>query len=164
MYPNLYYVFKDWFGVEWKALSFLNTFGLMVALGFLVGAWLLSLELKRKEKHGLLTPVEETIIVGKPVSLFELLSNGLIGFIFGYKILGLFWHDRWPQVIKKSKVSTYNVDRNYIASIFIYIDNFSGISEFVEAHQDDLEKYFEFTCGVPSHDTYQRLWSAINPE
>ena len=94
MYPNLYYVFKDWFGVEWKALSFLNTFGLMVALGFLVGAWLLSLELKRKEKHGLLTPVEETIIVGKPVSLFELLSNGLIGFIFGYKILGLFWHDR----------------------------------------------------------------------
>ena len=38
------------------------------------------------------------------------------------------------------------------------IDNFSGISEFVEAHQDDLEKYFEFSYGVPSHDTYQRLW------
>ena len=91
MYPNLYYFFKDWFGVEWKALSFLNTFGLMVALGFFVGAWLLSLELKRKEKQGLLSPVEETIIVGKPASLFELLSNGLIGFIFGYKILGLFF-------------------------------------------------------------------------
>ena len=28
MYPNLYYVFKDWFGVEWHGLSFLNTFGL----------------------------------------------------------------------------------------------------------------------------------------
>ena len=90
MYPNLYYVFKDWFGVEWEALSFLNTFGLMVALGFLVGAWLLSLELKRKEKQGLLHPLEETIVVGKPASFIELFSNGLIGFIFGYKFLGLF--------------------------------------------------------------------------
>ena len=90
MYPNLYYVFKDWFGVEWKALSFLNTFGLMVALGFLVGAWLLSLELKRKEKQGLLHPLEENIVIGKPASFSELFSNGLIGFIFGYKFLGLF--------------------------------------------------------------------------
>ena len=38
MYPNLYYVFKDWFGVEWKVLGFLNTFGLMVAVGFVVAA------------------------------------------------------------------------------------------------------------------------------
>lgn len=43
------------------------------------------------------------------------------------------------------------------------IDSFSGISEFVEAHQESLEEYFEFPCGVPSHDTYQRLWDAINP-
>lgn len=90
MYPNLYYVFKDWFGVEWKALSFLNTFGLMVALGFLVGAWLLSLELKRKERQGYLQPLEETIVVGKSASFSELFFNGLVGFIFGYKFLGLF--------------------------------------------------------------------------
>lgn len=44
------------------------------------------------------------------------------------------------------------------------IDSFSGIFEFAEAHQDNLEKYFEFPYGAPSHDTYQRLWSAINPE
>ena len=53
MYPNLYYVFKDWFGVEWKALSILNMFGLMVALAFIAAAIILSKELKRKEKLGL---------------------------------------------------------------------------------------------------------------
>lgn len=91
MYPNLYYVFKDWFGVEWKALSFLNTFGLMVAMGFVTAAIVLSKELQRKEKQGLLSPREEMIMVGKPATLGELLVNALVGFAFGYKIFGLFF-------------------------------------------------------------------------
>lgn len=92
MYPNLYYVFKDWFGVEWQGLSFLNTFGLMVAMGFVTAAIVLSKELQRKEKQGLLSPREEMIIVGKPASMMELLINGIVGFIFGYKIFGLFFN------------------------------------------------------------------------
>jgi len=91
MYPNLYYVFKDWFGVEWQGLSFLNTFGLFVALAFIVAAVVLSAELKRKEKAGLLPPREEMITVGKPAGVMELFLNGLTGFIFGYKLLGLFF-------------------------------------------------------------------------
>jgi phosphatidylglycerol:prolipoprotein diacylglycerol transferase len=90
MYPNLYYVFKDWFGVEWQALSFLNTFGLFVALAFVAAAIVLTAELKRKEKAGLLLPREELITVGKPASMLELFLNALTGFIFGYKLLGLF--------------------------------------------------------------------------
>ena len=90
MYPNLYYVFKDWFGVEWQALAFLNTFGLFVALAFIVAAVVLSSELKRKEKLGLLLPREEMITVGKPASMLDLFLNGITGFIFGYKLLGLF--------------------------------------------------------------------------
>jgi phosphatidylglycerol---prolipoprotein diacylglyceryl transferase len=89
MYPNLYYVFKDWFGVEWKALSILNTFGLMVAMGFVTAAIVLASELKRKEKLGLLFPREEVITVGQPATFLELLVNGIIGFIFGYKVFGL---------------------------------------------------------------------------
>jgi prolipoprotein diacylglyceryltransferase len=91
MYPNLYYVFKDWFGVEWQPLSFLNTFGLMVAVGFVAAAWTLTSELKRKEKQGLLQPREESIIVGQPASVSDLISNFILGFIFGYKFLGLFF-------------------------------------------------------------------------
>jgi phosphatidylglycerol---prolipoprotein diacylglyceryl transferase len=89
MYPNLYYVFKDWFGVEWSMLKILNTFGLMVALAFVAAAVVLSAELKRKEKLGLLPPREETIIVGKPASFSDIIINALIGFLFGFKLLGL---------------------------------------------------------------------------
>ena len=91
MYPNLYYVFKDWFGVEWKALSFLNTFGLMVALAFVAAAIVLTAELKRKERLGLLLPREEMITVGKPATVSELIFNALIGYLFGYKLIGLFF-------------------------------------------------------------------------
>lgn len=89
MYPNLYYVFKDWFGVEWTALSFLNTFGFMVAVAFIVAAIVLTSELKRKEKLALLLPREETIIVGKPATVADLLVNFITGFLFGYKLIGV---------------------------------------------------------------------------
>ncbi len=92
MYPNLYYVFKDWFGVEWKPLSFLNTFGFMVAMGFIVAALAIASELKRKEKQGLLLPREEYITVGKPASFLDLLMNFITGFLFGYKLVGLFFN------------------------------------------------------------------------
>lgn len=90
MYPNLYYVFKDWFGVKWPALSFLNSFGLMVAVAFIVAAIVLTSEFKRREKLGLLSFREETITVGRPASISELLTNFIAGFLFGYKIIGLF--------------------------------------------------------------------------
>jgi prolipoprotein diacylglyceryltransferase len=97
MYPNLYYVFKDLFGVEWNALKILNTFGLMVAISFVAAAWVLVSELKRKEKQGLMLPREETILVGKPASALELIINGFIGFVFGYKLVGLIFN-RPPEV------------------------------------------------------------------
>lgn len=97
MYPNLYYVFKDWFGVELHALSFLNTFGLFVAVAFVAAAVALSSELKRKEKLGLLLPREEMITVGRPASIFDLFLNGITGFIFGYKLIGLFF-SKAPEV------------------------------------------------------------------
>ena len=100
MYPNLYYVFKDWFGVEWEPLKVLNTFGLMVAMGFVVAALVITSELKRKEKQGLLLPREEFITVGKPASLIDLLVNFIVGFAFGFKLVGLLFSkpaDMTPQ-------------------------------------------------------------------
>ena len=94
MYPNLYYVVKDWFGVEVNALKIFYTFGIFVALAFLIGAFFISIELKRKEKLGLLLPREETITVGKPISLLDILINGFIGFVFGYKLIGAFLASR----------------------------------------------------------------------
>jgi len=43
------------------------------------------------------------------------------------------------------------------------IDSFSGIQDFVDMHMDELLQYFAFPFGLPSHDTYQRLWNDLSP-
>jgi prolipoprotein diacylglyceryltransferase len=90
MYPNLYYALNDWFGWKINAFKIFYTFGIFVALAFIVSAYFLTLELKRKEKQGLLSPREEIITTGSPASFLELFINGLVGFIFGYKLIGAF--------------------------------------------------------------------------
>lgn len=90
MYPNLYYVFKDWFNVEIGFLRFINSFGFFVAIAFIVAAALLAEELRRKSKLGLLKPTDTKITVGNPASTRELVVNFLLGFLLGYKILALF--------------------------------------------------------------------------
>jgi len=42
MYPNLYYAFKDLFGVDWKFLRVANTFGVFVAISFILAAVVLT--------------------------------------------------------------------------------------------------------------------------
>lgn len=96
MYPNLYYVLNDWFGWKINAFKIFYTFGIFVALAFIAAAYFFTQELKRKEKQGLMTPREETITTGKPASVFELLLNGLVGFVFGYKLIGAFIASRQP--------------------------------------------------------------------
>ncbi|HET6994498.1 MAG TPA: prolipoprotein diacylglyceryl transferase family protein [Chitinophagaceae bacterium] len=93
MYPNLYYAFKDLFGIEWRALRFVNSFGFFVAIAFILAAVLLTMELRRKSKQGLLFPTEMQVTVGKPASPGELLLNFILGFLLGYKIIGLFIMD-----------------------------------------------------------------------
>jgi prolipoprotein diacylglyceryl transferase len=88
MYPNLYYAFKDLFGVDWPGLSLINSFGFFVALAFIVAAVVLGAELKRKSKEGLLSYEETEIVVGEPASISELLFNFGFGFLFGYKFIG----------------------------------------------------------------------------
>lgn len=61
----------------------------MVALGFVSAAIVLSSELKRKEKQGLLLPREEAITVGTPAGFLDLFVNFITGFVFGYKLFGL---------------------------------------------------------------------------
>ncbi len=90
MYPNLYYALNDWFGWKINALKIFYTFGIFVALSFIAAAYFLTKELKRKEKLGLLQPQEESITAGKPATFFDLIINGIVGFIFGYKLIGVF--------------------------------------------------------------------------
>ncbi|HNN32342.1 MAG TPA: diacylglyceryl transferase, partial [Chitinophagaceae bacterium] len=73
MYPNLYYFFKEVFGIEIEGFKIINSFGFFVAIAFIGAAWALTQELKRKQKQGLFVYTEEEIIVGKPASASELM-------------------------------------------------------------------------------------------
>ncbi len=90
MYPNLYYAFKDIFGIELQGLKLVNTFGFFVAIAFIASAWVLTMELRRKENLGQFSYTEENITIGAPAGFMELLTNFLLGFIFGFKIIGAF--------------------------------------------------------------------------
>lgn len=90
MYPNLYFALYDLFGIDWPFLKLVNSFGLLVALAFLAASKVLSSELKRKEKEGLVKGRTVKTVVGRPASASDLAGNALMGFIFGYKFVYLF--------------------------------------------------------------------------
>lgn len=56
MYPNLGFFFNHVFGVNIPFLYYAQTFGFFVAMAFLFGAWVMGMELKRKEKLGWIQP------------------------------------------------------------------------------------------------------------
>jgi len=90
MYPNLYFALKDLFGISLPFLRFVNSFGFFVALSFIAAAITLTKELMRKEREGLLYYREEMVWVGKPASPTELALNFILGFLLGFKLIGLF--------------------------------------------------------------------------
>ncbi|MEZ4805274.1 MAG: prolipoprotein diacylglyceryl transferase [Bacteroidia bacterium] len=90
MYPNFYYIFKDWFGIELEFLKIINSFGFFVALSFLLAGYVMQRELKRKYNDGILGK-GNTIkyVVGKAMSKSDYITSGITGFIFGFKLLPL---------------------------------------------------------------------------
>lgn len=92
MYPTLYHAFKDLFGFEIPALQVANTFGFFVALSFLAANYVMTMELKRKEREGLVLPTLKIEKFGHPFSIGDYVVNGLIGFIFGYKLLPILFN------------------------------------------------------------------------
>ncbi|PSL48126.1 prolipoprotein diacylglyceryltransferase [Chitinophaga niastensis] len=89
MYPNLYYAFRDLLGLEIPFLKIFQTFGFFVAIAFLAGAYILTRELKRYEAQGLLKGIPEKVIAGLPASPAEIIGNATVGFLLGFKVLGI---------------------------------------------------------------------------
>ena len=85
MYPNISYLLNDLFGINIPLP--IQTFGFFVAIAFLLSSWTLSLELKRKEKEGLINSTKRKKIIGKKVNPQELIVQGIVGFLVGYKLL-----------------------------------------------------------------------------
>lgn len=93
MYPDLSYLFHDLFGTEpdnWT--SIFKTFGMMLVVAILSAAWFFYLELKRKAGEGIYQPVKTKVTVGQAATPWELVSNGIFGFLLGFKVVYIIQH------------------------------------------------------------------------
>ena len=87
MYPDLSYLISDFFGTPVDNLFSLGkTFGLFLAIAFACAAYLLKIELKRKEEEGLISARKITRTEGGGINIFPILTNVVFGFIAGYKL------------------------------------------------------------------------------
>ena len=148
MYPNLYYAVKDLFGLDLKFLHFINSFGFFVALSFIAAAIVLTKELTRKERQGLLVAEDETIVVGKIASPVELFTNFILGFIIGYKIIGLFTAD--SSVSQNPADFIFSSEGNGWAGVILGL-LFAGL-KWREKYKQRLPKPEERTIRIWPHD------------
>ncbi len=87
MYPNLFYLFKDLFGIELRFLQILQSFGVMVATAFMCAAYFFSKELQRKEKEGLISTTEKKELKGEAPKISDILISSILGFVVFYKFV-----------------------------------------------------------------------------
>jgi len=153
MYPNLYYVFKDLFGVKIGALRFINSFGFFVAISFLVAAALLSQELRRKSKLGLFQPTEAKITVGKPASASDLFLNFILGFVLGYKIIALFFLG--PEATRDTQAYIFSGAGSLPAGLLVGL--LFAYIKWRDAKKQQLEKPEERTVRIWPHDRVGEL-------
>jgi len=86
VYPDISYIFADWFGtcVD-NGFSIVKTFGLLLVCAFLASATVLSLEMKRKESLGLLHPMI-VHVKENHIPWTEILSNTFFVFVAAFKL------------------------------------------------------------------------------
>jgi phosphatidylglycerol---prolipoprotein diacylglyceryl transferase len=148
MYPNLYSFFVDVFGAAPAWTKYLNSFGFFVALAFIAGAVVLTKGLQIKEKKGFLQPKEEKKMFGEPAKMSELLLNGLMGFLMGYKILGAFLQAGDESVDPQTFI--FSSQGNWGAGILLAV-LFAGL-KWYEKNKDKAAKPEERTIRVWPHE------------
>lgn len=88
MYPTISDLLRDLTGINIPLP--IQSFGFFVALSFVLGAWAMSSDLKRKEEEGLLKSIQKSVLKGAPANFTELLITAITAFILGYKIIYIF--------------------------------------------------------------------------
>ena len=83
MYPTISHLIEDIFGV-YVPLP-IQTFGFCVAMAFIAAAYVIKLELERKEKQGLISSLKVDKIIGKKLSTSEIVISLITGFFIGFK-------------------------------------------------------------------------------
>ena len=117
MYPNIYELVLDLFGLSIPPLKMMQSYGTMVALGFIFASITLTIELKRKERQGLLETTKKKVLEGEPMSLMDKILNVLFGFLAGFKLLPLLLD--YETVSKDLKGFFLSAEGNWLAGLVI---------------------------------------------
>jgi prolipoprotein diacylglyceryltransferase len=133
MYPTLADLIKDLFGIE-LPLPF-PTFGFFVALAFLTAAYFFTKELKRKERLGWLSSTTVKEKIGEKASVLEILSNALIGFIIGFKLVGVFTN--YDLFAENPQSFIFSGEGNFLGGLLAAA--FFGWSKYREKEKQKLE-------------------------
>ncbi len=89
MFATIYHFVYYLTGLQLPFLKVVNTFGFFVALSIGAAYWAIKQEFDRKTVQGVFPKVSMENNQGKPMAKSEYVINGLMSFIFGYKILYL---------------------------------------------------------------------------
>jgi prolipoprotein diacylglyceryl transferase len=86
MYPRLSDLINDLLGTNINLP--IQSYGFFLALAFLTGAFVLYLELGRKEREGKVEATKKKILKGKPASINQLIITFVISLLIGFKLAG----------------------------------------------------------------------------
>ena len=87
MYPRLSDLINDLLGTHITLP--VQTYGFFVALAFVMAGLVVYVEYRRKEKEKIVFPREKIILKGKPAGMWELVITAVIGFLLGFKFIGI---------------------------------------------------------------------------
>lgn len=68
-----------------------------------------------------------------------------------------------PRVSGRTKHKLTDIIGIAIIAVIAECDEWQDIADWARSKLDDLKKYFELSNGIPSHDTFERVFALINP-
>jgi len=156
MFPTLSHIIDYLFGFHINLP--IQTFGFFEVLAFVFSYLVFKAELKRKESLGIIKSFRKELMVGKPVSIFELVIYAILGFLIGYKLIGAIL--QYGYFAYNPLKYIFSLQGNIIggiivSDIFIYLTYTNKKSEQLpvpkliqkEVHPYQLMNSFVFWCG-----------------
>ncbi len=120
----------------------------MLVVAILGAAWVFYLELKRKADEGIYHPEMVKVTIGKPATVWEMVSNGIFGFIIGFKLLYIF--QNFAEFKQDAADVLLSGKGNFIAGL-LFAAIFAGL-RWWEKKKEALPKPKEKAMDVYPHD------------
>lgn len=146
MYPTISDLLRDLFGINIPLP--IQSFGFFVAISFLLAAYTLSLELKRKESLGIISSASRKVLRGAPATKQEIILNALLGFVVGYKLV--YFVLNYASLVDNPQQALLSSEGNMAGGILIAAGMAYWKYKEKEKHKKEKPEWEEIT--VPPHE------------